>query len=203
MSYNEVMGVNLKKDGPIANIDKFKSAIRTTSRKYREEMSKYKEIATFNKQLSLSYIQNLEAMVDVSRVFGYYIELFNVLKNELDENAKVLGSSAIKAEDIAYIEGLTQTKMDTLNKKFLEETAKMKKLYENSEYQGELDRIKNAEKSIVTINNFATSTLDNLKKINETSVRLNTAVTAQGGAKTRVNARGNARKTNTQTKKNK
>lgn len=183
----EIMGVNLKKDGPIANIDKFKSAIRTTSRKYREEMSKYKEIAAFNKQLSLSYIQNLEAMVDVSRVFGYYIELFNVLKNELDENAKVLGSSAIKAEDIAYIEGLTQAKMDTLNKKFLEETAKMKKLYENSEYQGELNRIKNAEKSIVTISNAATNTLDNLKKINETSVRLNSAVAAQGGAKKKIN----------------
>jgi hypothetical protein len=183
------MGANITKDGPIANLNKFKTAIQNNGRKVREEFLKYQKMTEFNKQLATSYSQNVEAMVDISRVFGYYIELFNVLKAELDKNAEFLGKSAIKAEDVAYIEGLTQTKMEALNKKFLEETAKMKKLYEGTEYQSELARIVTAEKNILNVNKSASDTYNELVKINQESARLNAGVPASGGSSKKYNTK--------------
>lgn len=143
-------------------LDQVKGNIMKASKKYREELSKYRELAAFNAQLSKGYLKNLEAMVDVSKVLNQYVEIFNVLKTEFEENDKLFGTS-LTSNDLSYLEQLTKSKMDTLNNKFKEETDKLKVLYTAYGRKDEMERVLEAEKSLQLTMENADKTFDSLK----------------------------------------
>lgn len=143
-------------------LDAVKGNIVRASKKYREELSKYRELAAFNEQLSKGYLRNLEAMVDVSKVLNQYVEIFNVLKTEFEENDKLFGTS-LTSNDINYLEELTKSKMDTLNNRFKEETSKLKELYTAYGRKDEMQRVLEAENTLQSTIDNADKTFNSLK----------------------------------------
>lgn len=151
-------------DGVPSELESVKGKIVQTSKKYRDELTKYREIAAFNQQLSNGYVRNLEAMVDVSRIMNYYIEIFNVLRDEFDKNERVLGTSLTNV-DISYLERLTKSKMDELNNKFMNESEKLKKLYSQYGKNEELARVQEAQRSLMTTTESAEQSYQKLRQI--------------------------------------
>lgn len=169
-------GVNIAgKDLP-ANLEEVKGNILKTSKKYRDEFAKYRDIAKFNQQLSNSYIRNLEAMVDVSKVLNYYVEIINVISEEYRKNQEIMGNSLLKPEDISYLEKLTKSKIDELNQTFSLESDKLKKLYGQFGKTNEIARLEEAKRSMLATTDFADATYSQLR-----SAELATPVTAGGG----------------------
>ncbi len=159
--------------GVPTDLENMKGNIIKTSRKYREELTKYREIAKFNQQISNGYMKNLEAMVDVSRILNYYVDIFNLLRDEFDKNDKLLGV-ALKSSDIGYLERLTKSKIDELNTKFMTETEKLKKMYTQYNKTEELSRVQEAQNMLRLTSDGADETLNNLRVIEQQTV--------QGGA---------------------
>jgi hypothetical protein len=159
-------------DGIPADLENVKKTIVGTNKKYREELSKYREIATFNQQLSKGYVKNLEAMVDVSRVLNQYIEVFNVLRDEFEKNERALGSS-MSTIDISFLEQLTKSKIDELNTKFMSETEKLKKLYTQYGKHDEFTRVVEAQRNLLATTEVADSSYTKLKE----------SIVASGGGK--------------------
>jgi hypothetical protein len=153
-------------NGIPADIESVKGNIVKTNKIYREEISKYKEIAKFNQQISNGYIKNLEAMVDISRVLNYYIEIFMVLRDEFAKNEKELGNS-LKTEDISYLENITRSKIDQLNTTFFDETEKLKKLYSQYGKTDEVNRLQQAQTSLESTIQGADQAWTNIKQIQE------------------------------------
>ena len=172
-------------EGVPSELEHVKGSIIRTSKKYRDELTKYREIAAFNEQLSKGYVKNLEAMVDVSRILNYYVEIFNVLREEFDQNDKLMGST-LTPIDINYLERLTKSKIDELNNKFLTESEKLKKLYSTYGKSQEVARVVEAQNALRATTDNADQAFTNLKRIQNAQ-----AQQAVGGAKK------SARKTST------
>lgn len=116
-----------------------------TSKKYRDEIDKYKKIADFNKKLSSSYIANVHAMVDVSKLLNDYAMFFNLLKEEISKTEGQIGT--LKQEDIQYLEGLTKSKMEEFSNRFIEQSEKVKILYNKYGQQQEVNTISSAQET--------------------------------------------------------
>lgn len=151
-------------DGIPSDLEKVKGNILKTNKVYREELTKYREIAAFNEQLSKGYVRNLEAMVDVSRILNYYIDIFNVIREEFEKNDKVLDGTSLTPTQISYLERLTKSKIDELNNKFMVETEKLKKLYNQYGQQQELARIVEAQNNLNATTQSADTTLTRINQ---------------------------------------
>lgn len=147
--------------------ENIKGTIEKTNKKYREEISKYKEIAKLNEHISKGYLKNLDAMIDVSKILNYYVEIFNILKVELDKNDRVLGDTSLKLEDISYLERLTKNKVDELGAQFMNETEQLKKLYTAYGKTQELGRVNEAQNSFRTTAAATTDAVTKIKAIQE------------------------------------
>lgn len=150
-------------DGIPSNLEMFKGKILKTNKIYRDEITKYREIAAFNQQLSKGYIRNLEAMVDVSRLLNYYVEIINTLRDEFEKNDKVLGTSLTPA-DISYLESLTKSKIDDLNNRFMSESEKLKKMYNQYGQTQELARVVEAQNNLMATTNAADQTMTKIRQ---------------------------------------
>lgn len=169
-SSNSSFGFKL--NGPAglpSDLENLKGNIVSANKKYREELTKYREIAKFNQQLSMGYMKNLEAMVDVSRVLNYYVEIFALFKEEFEKNEALIGTS-LKTSDIGYLERLTKGKIDELNNKFMTETEKLKKMYSQYGRTEELNRVTEAQSSLRAAAEGADITMANLRKIEQQGV---------------------------------
>lgn len=185
-------GVNIENKSALpSDLEKVKGTIQKTNKKYREEFSKYQEIAKFNKQLSSGYIKNLEVMVDVSKILNFYVDIFNVIKDEYNKNEELLGLSSLKSADIAYLENLTRNKIDDLNKNFLLETDKLKKIYQQYGKTTELQRLEQAELNLKPTTDGAEIALSTVKTIEQQQLMnkqgLTSSYSQQGGKKKRNN----------------
>lgn len=149
-----------------ADLESMKGNIVTANKKYREELTKYKELAKFNQQISSSFMKNLEAMVDVSRVLNYYVEIFTLFKQEFEKNEALLGSS-LKSTDLGYLEKLTRGKVDDLNNKFMNETEKLKKMYSSFGKTAEADRVIEAQNSLRSVSEAATQSYNVVRRVEQ------------------------------------
>lgn len=168
-------GVNITDKSLPSDLELVKGTIQKTNKKYREEFSKYREIAKFNQQLSTGYMKNLEAMVDVSKVLNYYVDIFNTIKEEYAKNEELLGPNMLKAADIAYLENLTRSKIDQLNRGFLQESDKLKKIYQQFGKEAEIAKVTAAQQNLAATTDMANATYR--------SLRNSTAAAAGGGSK--------------------
>lgn len=186
----QTFGVNIENKSALpSDLEKVKGTIQKTNKKYREEFTKYQEIAKFNKQLSSGYIKNLEVMVDVSKILNFYVDIFNVIKDEYNKNEELLGLSTIKSTDIAYLENLTRNKIDDLNKNFLTETDKLKKIYQQYGKTNELQRLEQAELNLKPTTDGAEIALSTVKTIEQQQLmnQQGFATPSQQGGKKRNN----------------
>lgn len=142
-------GVNVRSvNGLPTDLETMKGSIQKTNKQYRDEITKYKEIAKFNQKISDSYIKNLEVMVDISKVLNYYVEIFSVLRDELEKSAQEMESSGLKAADIGYLEKITRQQIDQLNNNFMVEADKLQKIYSQFGKQAEAARLGNARQNL-------------------------------------------------------
>ncbi len=171
-----VLGINL---GPKENInvelDKVTSQIQKTNKRYTDEIAKYKEVAAFNKKLSDSYVRNLQAMVDVSKLLDQYANVFVVLRQETEKLEKALGMD-FKIEDFQYLENLTKDKMAELNNNFIKETESLKKLYDKFGKREEIANIEESQRLMKASISNASTTYQKLVELDKQS----------GGKKRRV-----------------
>jgi hypothetical protein len=119
-----------------------------TNTKYRTEIDKYKKIAEFNKKLSSSYIANIHAIVDVSKLLNDYALFFNILKEEINKTEGQIGT--LETSDIQYLENLTKAKMDEFSNKFIEQSEKVRSLYAKYGQTEEAKTISSAQEKIKT-----------------------------------------------------
>lgn len=174
-------GVNINSSGSLpSDIEKVKGTIQKANKKYREEFSKYKEIAKFNQQLSNGYIRNLQAIVDVSKVLAYYMEVFNMIKEEYRKNEEIMGTAVLKAEDIAHLENLTRNKIENMNQQFNIETDRLKKLYTSFGKTVEVEKLSNAQLELKKTTDMANATYSTLRR---SMLESEAAATAQFGGK--------------------
>lgn len=117
-----------------------------TNTKYRTEIDKYKKIAEFNKKLSSSYIANIHAIVDVSKLLNDYALFFNILKEEINKTEGQIGT--LQASDIQYLENLTKAKMDEFSSKFIEQSEKVRGLYTKYGQEEEAKTISSAQEQL-------------------------------------------------------
>lgn len=136
------------------SVEEVQSKVKKNSANIRSQFAKFQELNKFTKQLSDSYIGNLEVMVDISKLINYYGEVFNVLNQELSKNIDEF-SSVLKPADLSYLENLTRSEIDKLNNTFFGEAAKVKKLYQNFGKNEELNRVERAENQIRTTSTSA------------------------------------------------
>jgi len=171
------LGVNLgAKNAVGAELEDVTKTIKNTSRKYTTEITKYKEIAAFNKKLSESYVQNLQAMVDVSRLLEQYAHVFYVLREEIEKMEKALGIE-LNVKDFQYLENMTKDHMLDLTNKFNKESDDLKKLFEKYGKKDEYNHVDNAQK---LMNLSVTNAGDTYKKLVEIE-RQNQAAQQQDG----------------------
>jgi len=170
------LGINLgAKDAMSTDFENVTKTIRSTSRKYTSEIGKYKEIAAFNKKLSESYMQNLQAMVDVSRLLEQYANIFFILREEIEKMEKALGIE-LRVEDFQYLENMTKDRMAELTTKFNKEADDLKKLYSKFGKTTEFNQLDGAQRQVNTSISNAGNTYKNLVELDRQSKQQNGGV---------------------------
>lgn len=143
-----------------------------TNTKYRTEIDKYKKIAEFNKKLSSSYIANIHAVIDVSKLLNDYALFFNILKEEINKTEGQIGT--LQTADIQYLENLTKAKLDEFSNKFIEQSEKVRGLYSKYGQEEEAKTISSAQEQLKNTVTNAGITYQSL---------LNSTSATTGGAK--------------------
>lgn len=165
------LGLNLSANNTInEELSSVTNKIRRTNKKYTDEITKYKEIAAFNKKLSASYMQNLQAMVDVSKLLEQYAHIFYVLREETEKLEKALGMD-FNIQDFQYLENMTKDKMEELNRNFFKETETLKKIYEKYGKASELVALNNAQSMVASTTVNASTTFKKLVDLDVESKR--------------------------------
>ena len=131
-----------------------------TNNKYRTEIEKYRKIAAFNKNLSKSYITNITAMIDVSKLLNDYSVFFNILKTEIENTNNNL--TTIKPEEIEYLKSLTDDKLEQLLTVFKTQTDKVKDIYKKFGQTDEYNTIDAAQNLISSLPVSAKTTYSTL-----------------------------------------
>jgi len=163
------LGINLgAKDGMSSELEQVTKKIKNTSRRYTSESGKYKEIAAFNKKLSESYMQNLQAMVDVSRLLEQYANVFFILREEIEKMEKALGIE-LQVQDFQYLENMTKDRMAELTAKFNKEADDLKKLYSKYGKIDEVNQLDGAQKLVNMSVTNAGNTYKNLLELDRQS----------------------------------
>jgi hypothetical protein len=147
-----------------AEIEEVGQKFVKTNKKYINEIDKYKKIADFNKKLSSSYIANVHAIIDVSKLLNDYAAFFNLLKDEINKTDGKIGT--LQSSDIQYLENLTKAKMEEFGNKFIEQSGKVKDLYIKYGQESEAKTIVNAREQLMTTITNAGITHDSLIKAN-------------------------------------
>lgn len=170
-----------------AEINNISAKFSKTNLKYRTEIEKYKKIAEFNKALSKSYMTNVVAMVDISKLLRDYASFFRVLKEEIEKTDSQMGT--LKSEDIQYLESLTKSKVEDISKQFLETSDEVKGLFKLYGEDGDEKKIENVQESFKGIVEQANSTFGTLKTSVENNAKANAAASAssqKGGRQRRT-----------------
>jgi len=131
-----------------------------TNKKYRDEIDKYKKIAEFNKKLSSSYIANVHAIIDVSKLLNDYALFFNILKEEISKTEGQIGT--LQASDIQYLENLTKAKMEEFSNKFIDQSDKVRGLYTKYGQETEAKMITSAQEQLKSTVSNASTTYNSL-----------------------------------------
>ena len=177
------LGINIGRSDPkniSQEIEQVTKQIQRTNRKYTDEITKYKEIANFNKKLTQSYVQNLQVIVDVSKLLEQYANVFYVLREETEKLEKSLGME-FNIDDFRYLERLTADKMMELNNMFMKETSDLKNLYEKYGKKDEAKTIADAQQLMSTATRDSKTTFDRVAELD----RLSKMPPVGGGAKRR------------------
>jgi hypothetical protein len=155
-------GVNLPVNNKSlsAEINDVSESFIKTNKNYRDEINKYKQIANFNKNLSKSYIANVTAMIDVSKLLNDYSIFFDILKNEISNTSNSVGS--IDAQEIDYLKNLTKDKLDELINVFKTQTDKVKTIYKKFGQMDELNTIESAQNLMSAVSDNAKTTYSSL-----------------------------------------
>jgi hypothetical protein len=138
-------GYNIDKKNTVTDMHNMQKKMEKTTTKYIGELDKYKEIAKFNKQLTKSYIANLDIIVDVSKVLNMYMETIEVIRTQIERAEQALGKP-LDAQDLAYLAEITKENISKLSQNFLTETTKLQGLFaKNPDYRNEQAKVFNAQ----------------------------------------------------------
>lgn len=159
---NKQLGETLASTDNIkAEIANMQGSIVKTSKAYRDNIKKYKDIAKFNQHLTKSYVNNMKVMVDVSELLNSYASVFNALRDEFGKMEAAVGKS-LNLTDFEYLENLTQSKIENLNAEFQKQANGIKKLYAEYGKPDELNRILLAQGDIQRVIENASDTYASL-----------------------------------------
>lgn len=159
---NKQLGETLASTDNIkAEIANMQGNIVKTSKAYRDNIKKYKDIAKFNQHLTKSYVNNMKVMVDVSELLNSYASVFNALRDEFGKMEAAVGKS-LNLTDFEYLENLTQSKIENLNAEFQKQANSIKKLYAEYGKPDELNRILLAQGDIQRVIENASDTYASL-----------------------------------------
>lgn len=159
---NKQLGETLASTDNIkAEIANMQGNIVKTSKAYRDNIKKYKDIAKFNQHLTKSYVNNMKVMVDVSELLNSYASVFNALRDEFGKMEAAVGKS-LNLTDFEYLENLTQDKIESLNTEFQKQANGIKKLYAEYGKPDELNRILLAQGDVQRVIEDASDTYASL-----------------------------------------
>lgn len=96
--------------------------------KVKDQVTRYREMARFNKRISTSYYDNLQVVIDVSKLLQAHIEMFEEVKRSVQEMQEALGSP-LDIEEFTYLGNLTKDSLNQLSNEFYKSTEDLKSLY--------------------------------------------------------------------------
>jgi hypothetical protein len=120
-----------------------KGDLSRTLDKNKTELKQLKDVLAFNKTLSDSYLANLKAVVEMSRMLHVYNDVFEVLRTKFTDLDDELGNG-LKQEDFEHIRNLTSDKIAQLNRFFESETKELSKVYKANNRTRELAELEAA-----------------------------------------------------------
>lgn len=194
---NKQLGETLASTDNIkAEIANMQGNIVKTSKAYRDNIKKYKDIAKFNQHLTKSYVNNMKVIVDVSELLNSYASVFNSLRDEFGKMEAAVGKT-LNITDFEYLENLTQDKIESLNAEFQKQAHGIKKLYAEYGKPDELNRILLAQGDVQRV----------IENASDTYASLGTAPVASplsgGQKKTKTKSKRKPESSKGQKKKNK
>lgn len=157
-SNGEMIGLNLGEKKEFQNqVNELINNIQTSYKGYSAELEKASKIKELNKSLTQNFKKNLQVMVDVTNLLNSYVQLFEVMKNELGKLNKVIGNDGeASLGDINHLESITQQQILSLQEEFNKQTKKLQDIYKQYDMQSEHDHITNARTQMTNIISNAT-----------------------------------------------
>lgn len=144
-------------DGVLKQIDDVKTKIAKTRDLTATYNKKYKDLAEFNKTVSEGYINNLNVIVDISRLLNAYKDLMEQVIETLkkfDESITV----DLQGVNLDHIKNLTVDSLRNVDSFLKTQTGSIKKLFETFGRKEEVTRLdktlKNFDETITQASYF-------------------------------------------------
>lgn len=150
------------------------SSIKSSYIAYSSELGKAAKIRDLNKNLVSNFSNNLQVMVDVTQLLRSYIQLFEVMKEELKKINALIGKEAASLEEIDYLKELTEKRVQELQGQFNDQSKFLKEHYgtlgmleSSKNLEGaKVDEIMRAAQDIVSSKSGGTNVNDAIRKYN-------------------------------------
>lgn len=104
-------------------------SLQESNKRVKDQVTKYREIARFNKKISTSYYENLKVVIDISKLLHMHVQMFEDLKRSVDSMQEALGEP-IQIADFSYLGHLTKRSLGKLSDDFFKSTDDLRKIYE-------------------------------------------------------------------------
>lgn len=183
----QVIGVQLGDSANFRNqVDALVQDIKSSYSAYSSEIGKAQKIKELNNKLTTNFRQNLQVMIDVTKLLASYVQLFDVIKEELKKINSLIGKD-VSLDDISYLEKITQQQIEQLQAEFTRQTEVLGSLYTQNNLEKEREHIDSAKQQMGQIVTDATSLVGqygNQRPLLQRSV----SASFNGGRKTKKNA---------------
>lgn len=183
-------GMNIVGKGDhFKQVEDIKKNISNLSQKHLKKLDYYKKLQLFNKNLTRRYVDNLQVMLDVTKILNLYMGTFEEIRKAIVDSDRAMDSNMMTPEDLAYLTEITSDNMSRLSSTLILEVDKLQKLLQNnSGFDKERQRLNELTSGIKTIPGDARIVKEHLEKKNSSSFGFT------GGSKKKIATKVKAKK---------
>jgi hypothetical protein len=148
-SQTKVLGqdIGLQKSTDLKEqLEELREQFVKTMGKQKSQVDKYRSLQKFNKQLSESYLKNMNVIVDINWLLKAYIEFLDIVKNQTSQIQ--LDMDKFGPTDFDYIKNLTTEKIFALSEEFKKSAVDLKSLYHQYNMKDEYAKVEHAERQM-------------------------------------------------------
>jgi hypothetical protein len=134
-------------------IQQLKTNFASTQAKTKTQLTKFKGLVEFNKQLTESYVLNLNVMIQVSQLLREILAFLTLVKQSLD----VMDSELSTQLDMSYLQKMTEENINSLYVNFNNEIEHVKGVLKQYDRHDDVHKLEHAQDMMKkTITNAST-----------------------------------------------